>query len=287
MNAFSRAACRTLALCLTLTSAAASATALEDQVAAAPMPHTTLGGKTIKVHYVRLSNQMADHEAMAKNMRQLQALCAAGRRAAGLAVAARLESPSLAHGLLRDMYWSPNRHVIYERRDAYHVAEDCGLVEHEVLKAELWSAAGTCYFNLSEGTKKGECDLARHAAAPAVAGPLRDGGFDAKMAKLAADPRMAAIVAQARKISGNSRPTGATRTLLGIECEVWTSDLTPGATICRARGGSFAPSAAAGNDAQAGILLEVDNPGKQKSEAVEARLDADVSAAIFNPESVH
>ncbi len=46
-------------------------------------------------------------------------------------------------------------------------------------------------------------------------------------------------------------------------------------------------SAAAGNDRQAGILLEVDYPGKQKSQAVQAQLDADVSAAIFNPESVH
>lgn len=281
------AARRLLVLCLALASAAAGATALEDQIAGKSMPHTTLAGKSVKVHYVRLHTQVVGHEKMAAQFRALQGMCVEGRRRLGLPVAARIESPSLAHGMDRDMYWSPNRHAVYQRRHDYHMADDCGLVERELFTAELWSAAGTCYFNLTEGTREGQCDMAKHAAAPVLAGPLRDGGFDAKMAKLAADPRMAAILAQGKKVTGNTRPTGETRTLLGISCEIWASDLLPGGTVCRARGGSFAPSAMAGNDAQAGIVLQVHSPGATMSEPAEARLDADVSAAIFTPESVH
>lgn len=277
-----------LLMTLVLASAAAGATALEDRIAAAPMPHAALGkgADSVKVHYARMNSNVDASKSVATlraTIRQLRDLCVAGRAKAGLPVGSPLELPAMAHGPNKDIYWSANRRITYARVYDAHIADDCSLVEQEKYTAELVSSKGRCVMDLLAHTSEGVCDPAVHAAAPAVAGPLRDGGYDAKMASMAADPRMAAIVAQAKRLTGDAGPTGETRQVLGITCEVWRVARMPDARVCLARGGSFAPSAMAGNPAQAGIVLVSENPGVSESRAVEAKLDVDMNAAIFSP----
>lgn len=106
---------------------------------------------------------------------------------------------------------------------------------------------------------------------------------DDALRQLAADPRMAAAVASIRSalVSSNTA-TGKTRVILGLECEVWNQPAAPGGgTACYTKKGSFIASREAGHEA--GMLLDFDSKYGFKMKAVSAKLDANVTRAVFLP----
>lgn len=276
-------------LAIALSAPLASAqTALEDKVFKAPMAHTQItGGTPLKAHYVRLvtagqDTKMADMSA--KMLQEGLRACLAEKTATGAKANPPKVLPKLSNGVVTDTYYAPNRQVTYRRHyQAGLNATDCSLDEYETHEAVVESSIGSCKLDMMTGQSEGQCNMAAHAKAPVTPAPAREDNLEAQMAKMAADPRTAVAAAQMRKLVGNKGggPTGEKKTLLGIECDVVQG--MGMARVCRARGGSFKPATFAG--ANPGIILEDRLEGVSESKAVQAKLDADISAAVFAPQA--
>ena len=281
---------RAALLCLAVASSVACAgTALEEQILRTPMPHTQLaqGGPSVKVHYVRLhtdANESNIPRTMADSFKQNMMVCVKVKQKMGMRANPPAALPQFANGVHKDTYVSANRRITYLHQYVAVVNDtDCSLKEFESHTATLSSANGSCKIDLVARTAQGQCDGALHAGAPVPVGAPGNPAMQAQVARMAADPRTAAAAAQLqRMISGAgpgadavAGPSGVRKRVLGIECEVFNG--AAGSSECRARGGSF--------QVPLGLVLEGRLAALSVSTAVQAKLDADVSASIFTPHS--
>lgn len=251
------------------------------------MPHTQLaqGGPSVKAHYVRLHTDASESNipsTMADSFKQNMLVCVKAKQKIGVRTTPPAAFPQFATGVHKDTYVAANRQITYLRQYMAVVSEaDCSLKEIESHTATLSSARGSCKIDLTARTAQGQCDAALHASAPVQGAAPGNAGMQEQMARMAADPRTAAAAAQLQRMMAGAGPganavagpSGVRRHVLGIECEVFNG--AAGSSVCRARGGSFQNGA--------GVVLEDRIAGTSVSTAVQARLDAQVNAAVFAP----
>lgn len=261
---------------------ALAATAAEETMFQAPMPHQLLGGHGAKVHLVRLHGYLYAEQGNAAYLMQLKAdmhRCADTMRKR--AAPAPSAWPDFIHSIRTDTYASANRTIAYRRAVLYSMnPPDCGLHEFVSSTALLTSANGRCDIDLIEKTAHGACDARAHADARVPVRRTRNTAAqsNAVLEQLAqrADSVRAAYY---RKL----KTTGARKTILGLQCEVSDNFLDPGGTICLSLGGSFAGSQVAHMSDHSGLMLEMTSQVATTHNAVEALLDADVDGAVFGP----
>ena len=251
------------------------------------MPHTQLGqsGPSIKAHYVRLHTGASESNipsAMADSFKQNVLVCVKAKQKIGVRATPPSAFPQFADGVHKDTYVAANRQITYLRQYMAVVSEaDCSMKEIESHTATLSSARGSCKIDLVARTAQGQCDTALHAGAPVQGAAQGNAAMQEQMARMAADPRTAAAAAQLQRMmagagpgaNASAGPSGVRRRVLGIECEVFNG--AAGSSACRARGGSFQYGA--------GLVLEDRIAGISVSTAVQAKLDAQVNAAVFAP----
>lgn len=259
-------------------------TAVERQVeiTARTAPHVRLApaSKPVVVHYVHRKDDFQSSPVIQAGLQQIKqavALCVEGNR--------RLGKPANPPTIFPDQvlrshefeYAAPNRSIIYNLNYHASMADDCSLIETASLTAKLRSSKGSCLIDLDRKTAKGACDANGHANAPARPRPDAAG----QQAAMAADPRMAKLMAMLRQSPGASAGAGAAanaqrRTIAGFECKM--VDALPGARGCISQAGSFVPISSAGM----GMALYREF-AKYTSIAVEARFDLPLASAIFTP----
>lgn len=279
-----------LALCVP---GADASTALEDNVNKAAMPHKRLGNgmPRTKVHFVRLQGHLESTEANEARLMELKRQvnsCAARMRSNGMPSKEPSAWPDYAVSLREDVYMGPNRTIRYSHGIAYALdSRDCSLLESATAQAQLVSARGVCQIDLASKTARGVCDMTGHADAPKAASSNADSERDAaQIEKLRRGRQAAALAIALRAMADQTRTgTGVMKLVLGIRCEIWNQppQLEGGGTFCVASGGSFPASPGSHHGGQTGLILESRAPHSYNLTAVEARLDADVSASIFMP----
>lgn len=265
-------------------------TPAEEMLLKAPMAHEKFltRGDSVQVHYVRLQGHLEGNPSNAIRLEQLKETvraCLLHRETEGKEVRPPTTWPDFLQRSREDVYYATNRSIRYLTSVAYDVnQEDCSLYENITLSADLVSMAGSCDVDLKAKNAKGYCPADGHASAPVKrAGPTVMA--DEALKQMAADPRLAAAVANIRKaLKESSTATGRKREILGFECEIWSQPAAPGGgTACFTKAGSFVPSVAARNQGEAGILIELDTKFGFKMKAVSAKVDTTVSSLLFVP----
>lgn len=280
-------------LCLLLfCGRAIAATPAEEHLFKSSMPHERIavGGKFVRVHHVRLQGYLEGKPSNKTRLSQLkEAVSACVRRYqnAGRTVRIQDQWPDHLLSSREDIYYAENRRIRYTTVIAYVLnPADCSLMENISRTADLVSTGGTCNVDLASRTAKGYCPSDGHASSlvnTKLRGPAA--GDDDGLKQLARDPRMAVAVASIRKtIAFSNAASGRKKSILGLECEVWDQPAAPGGgSACYTNKGSFVPSRVTGLGAEAGMLLEFDSKYGFKMKAVSAKLDNNVSPAVFAP----
>ena len=269
-----------------------AATPAEEKLFKAPMPHEELAGGSnlVRVHHVRLQGYLEGNPSNKIRLAQLKdalTACATRYQAAGRAVRPQTDWPDYLLSSREDIYYAENRSIRYSTVIAYGLnPADCSLIENVTRTADLISSKGACDVDLTSRTAKGSCSADGHASAAARRNRLDAASRGAEALKqLALDPRMAAAVASIQNVLASSNTaTGKTKVILGLECEVWDQPAAPGGgTACYTKKGSFTPSREVGREAEAGMLLDFDSKFGFKMKAVSAKLDTNVTEAVFLP----
>jgi hypothetical protein len=273
----------------TLTLPAKATTQAEDDANKAPMPHQSLGahGAQVKVHLVSLRGYFEglpdDATRLAKLQAEVQA-CVQRNREGGRPSKPPRAWPDHVISERMDTYSSVNRAIHYSSGLAYGVNPlDCSLIETPRSTANLFSRKGICKIDLRDKTAHGVCDaIAQADALPPTRLPAPTGAQIAALERRAAsEPAVAALLTAMR--SHPQAGTGARKTILGLECEVWPNPLDPDGAICLSRGGSFIAAHAAGGLTQSSMELEMTSKAGVKMRATEAKLDVMVHGAVFAP----
>lgn len=269
-----------------------AATPAEEKLFKASMPHEGLAGgsELVRVHYVRLQGYLEGNPSNKVRLGQLKEAvnaCVIRYQAAGRTVRPQIHWPDYLLSSREDIYFAKNRSIRYSTVIAYGLnPADCSLIENVSRTADLVSSKGACDVDLTSRTIKGSCSADGHASAPARQNhPDTASGGDEALKQLAQDPRMAAAVASIQNALASSKTaTGKTKVILGLECEVWDQPAAPGGgTACYTKKGSFIPSREVEHEAEAGMLLDFDSRFGFKMKAVSAKLDANVTQAVFLP----
>lgn len=277
-----------LLLCCGLVSAGTPA---EEKLFTATMPHESLaGGKgSVRVHHVRLQGYLEGNPSDKIRLAQLKdavLACVRRHQSAGRDVAAPTEWPDHLLSSREDIYYAKNRRIRYSTVIGYGLnPSDCSLLEHISRTADLVSSKGACDVDLASRTARGTCPADGHANAPTRQVPLdASSGGDEALKQLARDPRMAAAVASIQKALASTNPAaGKTKVILGHVCEVWDQPGAPGGgTACYTKSGSFVANREVA-PAEVGMLLDFDSQYGFKMRAISAKLDANVSPAVFSP----
>lgn len=260
----------------------------EATIFKAAAPHQQYpGGPKVAVHRARLHGTwgpgQSSADVKADYQKQVQA-CVQGHEGSGMPLNPPTTWPDAAAPTRFDIYLALNRTIRYSSGTAFLVNQnDCSLISKIVASATLTSSHGSCNIDLVEKTASGWCDAGGQASAPFEKKrplPTKE-ALDAHLKQLAADPRMAPVLAATQKLAAANAPTGAHKVILGIGCDVWP--FPGGGTMCMAPGGSFKPGQTAGDSDYGGLLLEMRaNPG-HTLDAVEAQLDDSVGGAVFTP----
>ena len=276
-----------LALALGPLAPAGAATPAEDTMNQSPMPHAKLGGNgpQVLVHWARLQaapGANAVWKTQAQALRQDVQRCVAAQTKNGMPVHPPTAWPDHSVSVREDSYGAANRSITYTRGLFYLVNwVDCSLIENKTSSARLVSDAGACVINLIDKTASGECDVQAHAKA-APPRPMQPTAEQKKFAEQARNggmgPEMAAMFKKMEGMNGGA--TGVRKTIAGLECEVFSHSAQLSA--CLATGGSFSLRP----DSKVGVLrylaLETTSQGFSL-QAVDARLDQQVGAAVFAP----
>lgn len=269
-----------------------AATPAEEKLFKASMPHEELAGGSnlVHLHHVRLQGYLEGNPSNKVRLAQLKEAvnaCANRYQAAGRAVRVQSHWPDYLLSSREDIYYAENRSIRYSTVIAYGLnPADCSLIENVSHTADLISSKGACDVDLTSRTAKGFCPADGHASAPVRRNhPDAVSGGDEALRQLARDPRMAAAVASIQDALASSKTaTGKTKMILGLECEVWDQPAAPGGgTACYTKKGSFIPGREVGREAEAGMLLDFDSKFGFKMKAVSAKLDTNVTQAIFSP----
>jgi hypothetical protein len=270
--------------------AALASTQEEKTLASAPAPHQlyTGIGSRVKVHRARLDGYFvpkSGHDAaLAQLKKDVEHCLATNRSPAGLKRIT--EWPTYMMSSRVDEYMAANRSIRYQSGVGYIMLPNtCGLMGEIVFTATLESANGICQIDLVKKIAEGDCDPAGHANAPIAPRPTMSA--EETMKRMAANPAMAPAVAQ-MKAMREFQPmrTGEHRIVLGARCDVWrqklqgTSDI---ATICYASGASFVAAGAPEDGGPGGLALDIDNMLGLRQQAVDVKLDTEVSSAVFTP----
>lgn len=266
---------------------ASAATRAEDDMNKALMPHATLGGSgaTVLVHHARLQGTPganAQWKAQAQALRGQVQQCVAALSKSGMPVHPPTVWPEYSVSVREDSYGANNRSITYTHALGYKVdTRDCSLLESKSSHALLVSDAGACNIDLIEKTASGQCDAKAHAnAAPLRA--MKPTAAQKAQGDLAMSggmgPEMAAMLKQLQGTQGGS--TGVRKSVAGLSCEVFSG--LGEATVCVATGGSFSLLPSTNMNALRYLALESTNQGFSLT-AVDAHLDARVSAAVFLP----
>ena len=269
-----------------------AATPAEEKLLKALMPHEELaaGSSLVRVHYVRLQGYLEGNPVNKVRLAQLKEAvnaCVKRYQAAGRAVRPQTDWPDYLLSSREDIYYAENRSIRYSKVIAYGLnPADCSLMENVSLTADLVSSKGVCDVDLTLRTAKGSCSTDGHASAPVRRNhPDAASGGDEALKQLARDPRTAATVTSIQSaLASSNTPTGNTKVILGLECEVWDQPAAPGGgTACYTRKGSFISSREVGHNAAVGMLLDFDSKYGFKMKAVSAELDTKVTQAVFLP----
>ena len=237
-------------------------TPAEAAMAAAPMAHEVAdtGGPRVNAHYVRLDGYLAglpDNAARLQQLRSAAEACVATQRAAGHPLHQPAQWPAYANGMRTDTYATAGSTVVYQWHIAYAIdATDCRLLTNTSFSASLTWPGGTCAVDFNAGTATPGCADAPATVSVAPAAPRRG-------------------------MAARSTASAVRKTILGIDCVVRPAPLMVG-TVCQSLGGSFVAAHVQRFD-QYGMTLEMDTEIGPRLHAVAARLDAEVSAAVFQP----
>lgn len=269
--------------------AVAATTPAEREVDLAPMPHQTISahGNPVKVHWVSSRGALFKptvNATLLAQMHQEVEDCVREHNQAGLASRPPHEWPEYTDSERSDIYAAFNRTIHYSVVLSYRVSPfDCSLVEGRRSSAGLYSSLGQCDIDLGLKEARGRCDASGHANAKPWPQdpPLTLTQIAAIERQAASNPAMAAFAAAIH--AHPPFPTGARKTIAGIECDVWESALDPGGTTCMSRGGSFAAQRYKGAPVQSGMALEITSRVKGATQAKQAQLDALVDGAVFAP----
>jgi hypothetical protein len=265
----------------------------EDKLFHAPMPHEYLGhsGTKLKVHRVRMDGYMEsepDNQAQLLKWKQGVKECIAYNAEHGRSSNPPADWPKYTLGMRTDTYVAANRVISYSTVTAYGFNPDCSLRGVYGSTAQLLSTKGSCYIDLVKKTTRGVCDASGHTDAIVQWKRLMPDNVQsrANIDKMAADPRYAAMFAGVRRELARQTPTGQTKTLAGVKCEVFNqiprSEGGNGGTICLLLGGELTPPVT-GLTAAGRIGIEVDGEIGAKLKAVDVSLDTEVSDRIFVP----
>jgi hypothetical protein len=260
-------------LCLALPVVPVEAASVQEkEIFGAAMPHQMFsGGAPVQVHRVRLDGYRggkAGNAAMLAKLKAEVASCAANLAGNGGSVKPVEEWPDYFMSHRDDYYYAANRSIHYARGATYFVSiKDCSLISVAEHRAELYSAFGACQVDLVKEVAKGNCPADGFASAPVGPKPASD------------SVRVPAAFAAMAPVK-----TADHKTILGIHCNVWELPaMLGGGTYCTSNGGAFIPSITAGNRQYNGLLLNLDEHNGRNMQAVDAKLDATVGAAVFAP----
>lgn len=276
-----------LSLLLLALADACAATAAEERIASAPMPHELLAASQArtKVHFVALGGYVEGEPDNATRLADLKRdvqRCVANLTRNGAQAMPPARWPEFVQSLRQDQYVAPNRSIVYAHGVGYGMSpKDCSLIEHVSATAELVSAVGVCHIDLLAKTASGECDVRAHAGAPrppALKPPAQAG--QAAIRNMGND---AMALALQRAAAYMPAATGAKKVILGVACEVVQTPAQPGASHCMATGGSFSSMPGQAPGGQNGLILESLTRHAVTMKAVRAALDSDVPAAVFAP----
>jgi len=284
MPKMSRTLITRLPLLLCLAAPWASATRpIEDTIFKASMPHEQLtSGTKVRVHYVsrRVVGAMGLRDTVPVLQKQVRECVASLQREHRPVNPPTAWPEDSMHENRTDSYYAKNRGITYEHGVYFSVNQaDCSLLELESRTARLQSTKGVCEIDLIKKTAHGVCDAKGHADAAYMAPVAPDPTFIAERIKT--NPGLAALAA----LGGNAplvpKPTGASKTIDGVKCEVTVGGGPFAGTLCFMRGGSFVPSAMAVDSGE--IIMDGDLGQHGLITGRRAKLDALVSDAVFTP----
>jgi hypothetical protein len=267
--------------------AAGATTTQEQQLFKSPSPHQTAGaGSMVTVHRARLEGYSdigdGNAAALAALKKEVQQCVASHRPGQARPPTAW---PDYRSATRTDEYVAVNRRIVYTSGVGYVVhPADCSLISEVVASATLSSDKGSCQIDLNHKIATGNCDRAGHADAPQPRPP--GPGKDEVLRQMAANPAMAAMVAQMKQMRQYDLVrTGQQRTIQGARCEEWRQPV-PGSTqvgtFCYASGGALVPYGVRDGHL-GGLLIDSATTGGWQLKAVEVKLDTQVSSAVFTP----
>jgi hypothetical protein len=283
------ARCATLLLASIVYSPSYSATQVETALINSALPHERIGkGRdSVKVHWVRLQGNFEGangHAAMMDELKSHVRSCVQVMQRDGREVRPPQVWPDYVWSHQRDTYGAANRSISYGTSILYTVnPSDCSLVENRKTVATLTSIKGICEIDLASKEAHGFCDARAHADAPPR---IRTGARAHALSDRAVPPptaNRAALEALEKAMKAVPGKTGEHKTILGIECDVWKSSLDPTGTTCLSLGGSFVASHAIIGLTGSGMELEMTSAVGLNLQAIKAKLDANVNAAVFAP----
>jgi hypothetical protein len=262
---------------------------IEDVVLNSPHPHESAGGAKVRVHYV--SRHTLDPQGPGVTLKALQQSvqkCVAAVTKSGKKVNPPTAWPEEAVIESRiDSYYARNRSITYTHSVHFGVNPiDCSLSDSEYWTAVLESSYGTCDIDLVHKTYQGKCDSKAHeqAAVKVMAPTPPPGQQEADLAKMKANPQMAAMAASLQTVFGGApRYTGGVKTFDGVKCDVVATTTPHKGTQCFMRSGSFVPSAQAVASGASNILLEMNVPNVGMQVADRVKPNTDVGASVFTP----
>jgi hypothetical protein len=259
----------------------------ERALANTPLPHQKLaaGRDSVKVHWARVHGYVQGKdgpEALLNDLKERFRDCAQLAREAGRDPQPPKEWPDYVQSIQSEIYQGTNRTIRYDTTLLYGISPmDCRLTESRGAVAKLWSMNGVCAIDLVEKRADGACDSKAHAAAP-VESPYTHARATSPNGGNANDPQVQVALKKAMQQFGPVA-TGERKTIAGIECDVLTLKVGVESSECISRGGSFAGWHGTPRWTGAHLILESSWVGGIYSRAVEAKLDAQVNAAVFAP----
>lgn len=279
-----------LGFCCIQSGGAWAATQQEQTLASTPAPHQrySRGGAMVKVHRARLDGFLesgAGDNAGIGLLRKNVAHCLANNSPKSM-LKHTVDWPTHYMSSRTDEYVANNRRIRYTMGVGYIMNPvDCGLISEISSTATLSSSKGVCEIDLVKKVAQGECDSTGHADAPIPRRP--NGSADEMLKRMAANPAMAASVAQ-MKAMREFEPvrTGERHTVLGARCDVWRQKPRDGGestTFCYASGGSFVAAGAPDDGGPGGLALENDTPQGFRFKAIDVKMDTQVNGAVFTP----
>jgi hypothetical protein len=226
-------------------------------------------GSDVRAHWVHLAGHFGNNSKMRAALIDSLSNCVAVMRKANMPhqEIPSDQIPQLIHEIETDTYIAQNRVMKIHRQTLVgYNPNDCSLRITHIDKAVLASMNGTCNINLTEKTASGVCDAAIHAGA-------------ASLTDLMTLQENASAATKARR----PHKTGESKSIAGIQCDVYKSMPPLEESYCISTAGSFlaSPIQSFGGTVP-GLRLEIVSKNNQTQVATNVHLDTLVSPDIFS-----